>query len=97
MRYVAELYSLIAGAIDFVVFIEKNPRLGLRRTVTEIVEVSGVMNGRVGRADIFTPSLEDGCAVRNTEVAIARMPKLARVGYSDGLPSWSSPSQQGGW
>jgi pilus assembly protein CpaF len=90
-------HSLMAGAIDFVVFVEKNPKLGLRRTVTEIVEVSGVMNGRVGRADIFKPSPEDGRAVRNTEVPIGRMAKLARVGYSDGMPSWGAANQQAGW
>lgn len=89
-------HSLMAGAIDFVVFVEKNPKLGLRRTVTEIIEVSGVMNGRVGRADIFTPSPEDGRAVRNAEVAIGRMPKLARAGYTDGLPTWGAP-HQGRW
>ena len=90
-------HSLMAGAIDFVVFVEKNPKMGLRRTVTEIIEVSGVMNGRVGRADIFTPSPEDGRAVRNTEIAIGRMAKLSRVGYSDGMPSWGAASQRGGW
>ena len=37
-------HQLMAGAIDFVVFIEKNPMLGMRRTVTQIIEVSGVMN-----------------------------------------------------
>ncbi|MCW2525895.1 MAG: type secretion system protein, partial [Pseudonocardiales bacterium] len=90
-------HSLMAGAIDFVVFVEKNPKLGLRRTVTEIIEVSGLMNGRVGRADIFTPSPEDGRAVRNTEVAIVRMPKLARAGYTDGLPPWDTTTQPGRW
>lgn len=90
-------HALMAGAIDFVVFVEKNPKLGLRRTVTEIVEVSGVMNGRVGRSDIFVPSPQDGRAVRNPEVAIARMPKLARAGYTDGMPSWAAATQQGGW
>jgi pilus assembly protein CpaF len=90
-------HQLMAGAIDFVVFIEKNPMLGMRRTVTQIIEVSGVMNGRVGRSHIFTPSPEDGRAVRNTEVPISRMPKLARAGYSDGLPAWGAGSQRGGW
>ena len=90
-------HALMAGAIDFVVFVEKNPKLGLRRTVTEIVEVSGVMNGRVGRSDIFVPSPQDGRAVRNPEVAIGRMPKLARAGYTDGIPIWAAATQQGGW
>jgi pilus assembly protein CpaF len=90
-------HSLMAGAIDFVVFVEKNTKLGLRRTVTEIVEVSGLMNGRVGRSDIFTPSPEDGRAVRNVEVGIARMPKLSRAGYTDGLPSWGATNQPSGW
>ncbi|HEX8095693.1 CpaF family protein [Jatrophihabitans sp.] len=90
-------HSLMAGAIDFVVFVEKNPKLGLRRTVTEIVEVSGMMNGRVGRSDIFIPSPQDGRAVRNPEVPIGRMPKLARAGYTDGMPTWAAATQQGGW
>ena len=90
-------HQLMAGAIDFVVFVEKNPKLGMRRTVTQIIEVTGVMNGRVGRSHIFTPSPEDGRAVRNTEVPISRMPKLARAGYTDGLPSWGAGNQQGGW
>jgi hypothetical protein len=55
------------------------------------------MNGRVGRSHIFTPSPEDGRAVRNTEVPISRMPKLARAGYTDGLPAWGAGNQQGGW
>jgi len=90
-------HQLMAGAIDFVVFIEKNPKLGMRRTVTQVIEVAGMMNGRVGRAPIFKPSPEDGRAVRNTEVAIGRMAKLARAGYTDGMPSWSTTNQQGGW
>ncbi|MBN9620836.1 MAG: CpaF family protein [Actinobacteria bacterium] len=89
-------HSLMAGAIDFVVFVEKNPKMGLRRTVTQIIEVSGLMNGRVGRAAIFAPSPIDGRAVRNPEISIARMPKLAQAGYTDGLPAWESAAQ-GGW
>ena len=37
----AVAHSLIANAVDFVVFIEKNPLLGGRRCVTEVREVVG--------------------------------------------------------
>jgi Flp pilus assembly CpaF family ATPase len=90
-------HSLMAGAIDFVVFVEKNPQLGMRRTVTQIIEVNGVMNGRVGRAEIFSPSPVDGRALRNPEIGIARMPKLARAGYTDGLPAWNTSPAPAGW
>ena len=39
-------HSLIAGAIDFVVFIEKNQLLGGRRCVTQVLEVAAFGGGR---------------------------------------------------
>lgn len=83
-------HQLMAGAIDFIVFVEKNPRLGMRRTVTQIYEVTGMMNGRVGRAEIFAPSPDDGRARRNVEVPITRMAKLGSAGYGDGMPAWNA-------
>jgi Flp pilus assembly CpaF family ATPase len=63
-------HALMAGAIDFVVFIEKNPLLGGRRCVTQVLEVSGMQGDRVGRNRLFVPSPEDGRAVRDPEVAL---------------------------
>lgn len=90
-------HQLIAGAIDFVVFVEKNPRLGMRRTVTEIIEVSGVMNGRVGKAPIFSPSPEDGRAARNPEIGIVRIGKLAGAGYPDRLAAALASGPEERW
>lgn len=91
-------HSLMAGAIDFVVFVQKNPKMGMRRTVTEIIEVGGMMEGRVAQSNIFIPSPEDGRAVRQHEVPIIRMERLARASqFNDGLPAWSTPTGQGAW
>jgi Flp pilus assembly CpaF family ATPase len=90
-------HSLIAGAIDFVVFIEKNDRLGGRRCVTQVLEIAGYGNGQVARNLLFGPG-EDGRAERDVEVAItpARLKKLAAVGYRDRINGWEVPTQ-GGW
>ncbi|MDT0262285.1 CpaF family protein [Jatrophihabitans lederbergiae] len=91
-------HSLMAGAIDFVVFVEKNPRMGLRRTVTEIIEVGGTMEGRVAQSRIFAPSKEDGRATRSHEIPIVRMERLTRASeFTDGLPAWSAPARQDAW
>ena len=76
-------YGLIGGAVDFVVFIAKNPLLGGRRTVTEVVEVTGSGGGHVTRSRIFGPSRVDGRAERDSEVPIMRAEVLARAGYDD--------------
>jgi pilus assembly protein CpaF len=96
-------HSLMAGAIDFVVFVEKNPLLGGRRCVTQVLEVSGMQGERVGRNALFSPSPEDGRAVRNTEVALTsrRAAKLAAAGCGDSINGWptthASATQPGGW
>ncbi len=76
-------HALMGSALDFVVFVRKNPRLGGRRTVTEVLEVTGASEGRVTRARIFTESHLDGRAVRDPEVQIARWRLLADHGYDD--------------
>ena len=77
--------SLIAGAVDFVVFIAKNRHLGGRRCVTTVLEVSGAPDGRVASSAIFTRSPLDGRATRVLDVAITeeRADELADAGYDD--------------
>jgi Flp pilus assembly CpaF family ATPase len=76
-------HMLIAGAIDFVVFIEKHndySRGGsLRRYVSSIREVTGV-DGRVLSSEVFAPGL-DGRAVPHAPVAC--MAQLAEHGYDE--------------
>jgi Flp pilus assembly CpaF family ATPase len=78
-------HALIGGSIDFVVFVRKNPRMGGRRTVMEVLEVTGSSDGRVTRSRIFTESPVDGRAQRDPEVQIARWKALAEAGYDDSL------------
>ncbi len=88
-------HSLIAGTIDFVVFIEKNRKFGGKRCVTRVREVSGFSAGRVDGADIFLPSPVDGRAVRS-EAAIRRSQELEDAGYNDQAAAWS-PTGDDGW
>jgi pilus assembly protein CpaF len=84
-------HSLIGSSIDFVVFIRKNP--DGRRTVTEVLEVTGCSEGRVTRSRLFTET-PDGRAVRDAEVAIMRAPQLAAHGYREMYPhdaGWHEP------
>jgi pilus assembly protein CpaF len=76
-------HGLIATSVDFVVYVAKNPLAGDRRTVTEVVEVSGISGGRVSRATIFAASPIDGRAERAESVPIQRASALARAGYDD--------------
>jgi Flp pilus assembly CpaF family ATPase len=79
-------HSLMAGSIDFVVFIRKNPLMNNLRTVTEVIEVTGINEGRVTRSKIFAESDVDGRAERMSEVAIMRADRLASAGYNDLIP-----------
>ncbi len=89
-------HALIGSTIDYVVFVRKNPRLRGRRSVMEVLEVTGAADGRVTRSRIFTEG-SDGRAARDPEVAIMRWRALAEAGYDDtawsGLtgaaPSWT--------
>lgn len=76
---------LIAGAIDFVVFVQKhNDFLNggrLRRFVASIREVNGI-DGRVLSSEIFAPG-PDGVA--QPAAPIACIDELAAVGYSPGF------------
>ncbi len=74
-------HMLIAGAIDFVVFVEKRNeyQLGgrLRRFVSSIREVTGV-DGRVLSSEVFAPG-PDGRAVPHAPVSC--LAELAQHGY----------------
>jgi len=84
-------HALIAGAVDFVVFIGKNRRLGGRRTVTEVLELAGAPDGRVASTPIFAPSPVDRRAVRIDEYGISeeRREELADAGYDDKATSFT--------
>ncbi len=79
----AVTHALMGAAIDFVVFVKKNPKLGGRCTVTEVLEVTGSSDGQVTRSRIFVESPVDGRATRDPEVQIMRWKALAAVGYDD--------------
>jgi pilus assembly protein CpaF len=81
-------HMLIAGAIDFVVFIEKRneyTRGGrLRRFVNSVREVTGV-DGRVLSSEVFAPG-PDGRAVRHAPVSC--MDELMQYGYDPATGGW---------
>jgi len=83
-------HSLMASSIDFVVFVRKNPLMDGLRCVTEVVEVTGINEGRVSRSKIFAESPLDGRAERMSEVAIMRADRLAGSGFNELVPAqWS--------
>ncbi|ACV79108.1 CpaF family protein [Nakamurella multipartita] len=85
--------SLIAGAVDFVVFIGKNRLLGGRRCVTQVLEVAGAPDGQVASSTIFAASPFDGRAIRVDDVALGldRGVELADAGYDDTAGHHSYP------
>ncbi|GLY17701.1 Flp pilus assembly complex ATPase component TadA [Kineosporia rhizophila] len=86
---------LIAGAIDFVVFVERRNDYAeggrLRRIVTSVREVNGV-DGRVLSSEVFQPGT-DGRAV--PAAPIACIDELIAAGYDPA--AMSSVPAQGGW
>ena len=81
-------HMLIAGAIDFVVFVEKRNdyQVGgrLRRFVSSIREVTGV-DGRVLSSEVFAPG-PDGRAVPRAPVSC--LGELAMYGYDPTRGAW---------
>jgi pilus assembly protein CpaF len=81
---------LIAGAIDFVVFVEKHNDYAsggrLRRYVKSVREINGV-DGRVLSSEIFAPG-PDGVAVPAAQIAC--MDDLVAVGYRTYAEQWSA-------
>lgn len=79
-------HSLIAGAIDFIVFVHKNPLMGGIRTVAEVREVGGFdhINGRVVDNAMFLPSPVTGRAERtDSGITAERLKRLEDAGYTD--------------
>ncbi len=79
----AAMHGLIAGAVDVIVFLRKNRRLGGVRTVTEVLEVTGLGETGVATSTLFAASPVDGRAVRDPEVQIRRREELEDAGYDD--------------
>ena len=82
---------LIAGAIDFVVFVERRNDFSrggaLRRIITSVREVNGV-DGRVLSSEIFQAG-PDGVAV--PAAPISCLPELQAAGYIGAAPAgWAS-------
>ncbi|HEY2241103.1 MAG TPA: ATPase, T2SS/T4P/T4SS family [Streptosporangiaceae bacterium] len=82
-------HMLIAGAIDFVVFIEKRNEYNrggrLRRFVNSVREVTGV-DGRVLSSEVFTPG-PDGQAVPHAPVSC--LSELSQFGYDPAVRGWA--------
>ena len=81
-------HMLIAGAIDFVVFIEKRNDYmhggRLRRYVSSIREVTGI-DGRVLSSEVFTPG-QDGQAVQHAPLSCTD--DLLMHGYAPAQGAW---------
>jgi Flp pilus assembly CpaF family ATPase len=89
-------HALIAGSIDFVVHLRGDRRTGpsragtggLRRVVTDVLEVSGWDGTHVQSSAIFRPG-PDGRAMRDSSVPLVRDGELAETGWDpDGVGSW---------
>ncbi len=80
----AVTHSLIAGALDFIVFIRQNPLTGGIRTVAEVREIAGFDQQRVSTGQVFMPSPVDGRALRtDTALTSERDKRLQEAGYAD--------------
>jgi Flp pilus assembly CpaF family ATPase len=81
-------HMLIAGAIDFVVFIEKRNEYSrggrLRRFISSVREVTGI-DGRVLSSEVFSPG-PDGRAVPHAPVSC--MAELTEHGYDPARGRW---------
>jgi pilus assembly protein CpaF len=81
-------HMLIAGAIDFVVFVEKRNEYArggrLLRFVSSVREVTGI-DGRVQSSEVYAPG-PDGRAVPHAPVSCAA--ELAEHGYAPALGAW---------
>lgn len=81
------VHEMIAGAIDFVVFISRD-RHGGRRRVRTVLEINGY-DAEIGvsSSEIFTMN-SDGDAVRNTGVTVQRSEDLIDAGWPDSHGVW---------
>ena len=81
--------SLIAGGLDFVVFLNKDRATNQRRLMT-ILEVTGLTGDRVATSEIFTFDQAAGQAVFNPEVTnLMREDQLREVGWEPPTQGWA--------
>ncbi len=77
-------HSLIAGAVDLIVFIRQNPYMGGMRAVAEVREVTGFDGERVVTTELFMPSDVDGRAARtDNSITELRRKRLEAAGYNE--------------
>jgi pilus assembly protein CpaF len=77
------VHEMIAGAIDFVVFISRD-RHGGRRRLRSVLEINGFDEAiGVSASEVFTANA-DGEAIRNIDVAVQRAAGLFDAGWQDG-------------
>jgi len=77
-------HSLIAGALDLIVFIRQNAFMGGLRTVAEVREITGFDGARVATTEIFTASPIHGRAERSEYPLTDECRKqLEGAGYHD--------------
>lgn len=82
------VHEMIAGAIDFVVFISRDRHGGTRRVRT-ILEVNGYDEQiGVSASEVFATA-PSGDAVRNADVAVQRIDDLAASGWDDPARRWT--------
>ena len=81
-------FSLIAGGIDFVVFMRKQRGTGKRR-VSQIIEVNGFdpVSG-VSSSELFTPGTTAMGRRTGVTVSDKRREKLEGAGWIDAAPGW---------
>ena len=81
------VHEMIAGAIDFVIFISRD-RHGGRRRVRTILEINGY-DAQIGvsASEIFTANTQ-GDASRNSGVAVQRADPLIDSGWNDPGGGW---------
>src|SRR5699024_7101358 len=82
------VHEMVAGAVDFIVFISRDRRGGGRRRIRSILEVNGY-DDRIGVAssEVFAPN-ENGEAARVPNVAIERADSLVAAGWQPATPEW---------
>lgn len=81
-------FRLIAGALDYIVFIKRDLQTGKRR-VESVLEVNGFDEGRVLASEIFAVR-RGGTQAEWTGTPPARLDDLAAAG-------WTMPGAPGGW
>jgi Flp pilus assembly CpaF family ATPase len=82
------VHEMIAGAIDFVVFISRD-RHGGRRRVRTILEINGYDEGvGVSASEVFAAG-PTGDAIRNADVAVQRAAGLVAAGWEEISRMWT--------